>query len=49
MEKACGYDPASSQCTFLKQMYDGAVLRYQALMNEVPPACRFMLQDPLLF
>jgi len=47
MEAACSNDPYGQDCMGLTQGHDGAVQRYEMLMNEAPVSCRTMLPDPL--
>ncbi len=47
MEAACSKDPYGQECMRLTQSHDGAVLRYEMLLNEAPVSCRTMLPDPL--
>jgi len=47
MEVACSNDPYGQECMRLTQSHDGAVQRYEMLMNEAPVNCRTMLSDPL--
>jgi hypothetical protein len=47
MDAACNKDPYGQECMRLTQSHDGAVQRYEMLMNEAPLSCRAMLPDPL--
>jgi hypothetical protein len=47
MEAACATDPLGQECMRFTQSHDGAVQRYEMLMNEAPVSCRTVLPDPL--